>query len=330
MIDLFAITSMSDIMIDFVMRSRLKNKAIVFTTNTAVYDYLTRFMPVYFIGFDDRELNKDASFYNDFMPGNLKGIKMPGSDLEAWKVLSIDRFKFWYAPKSSRVHDLLVNVAWDRVFVSLDMGTPLINVIMATAKEKGRPCIAIKTEPIRTTEMLDMAPLFWFEQVVVDNEDEEKFLRSAGLRKKTKIFHLNRRTDGLAESPLRDALRERIGATEDEKVVGVLFDKRDEWQISVFVSAYFTQKGASSDFSQFFIVPVDRRSGELAKSSLPQFSHSAISTPEILQACDEIFAFRWDDIYCIGLPAPLKIIDYKGVNRARKIAPKPDVVMEVQ
>ena len=101
---LFYISSISDLMINTVLKHDLDNDSIlVLTTRGDVYTFVNQ------LGIDCLMLaqakqtsvrERDRMFRDMAMPGEFGESVFADTNLPIWQVLSIDRFKLWYAPHS--------------------------------------------------------------------------------------------------------------------------------------------------------------------------------------------------------------------------------------
>ncbi len=325
MTTLFIITSLSQNMIDIINVEKSKGEIIIITPNKDFYDsYQELFPEIIFVGIDANHdgSNDNAEFARQFMPGVIGDLRIPKSKLEVWKALSIDRLRFWYRGNAYKYKELLESIDWKLCYTSLDMGSVMPMHAMWIARNRtfmknDTRIVAVKTEPIRTPEILDLAPLFTFDGYVVDTAEEAQFLRDIGTREDAVIMVTGRGIPARRDGQLRDVFRKSMDVESDDLVLGILLDKRDEWQVASFLNEISSSKA----YKSFVIVPVDSRTKELMYDIVPESMAKYISPHAMLDACDEIVTFRWDDHYCYNLPAKLNIIDYRNVNRANELAP---------
>ena len=96
---------------------------------------------------------RDSLFKVLFMPGSALGIKLPTTDLEAWKMMSLDRFSFWFRPNSFEEYQYVMSLKWDVAIVPLDLHHPLP---WALARYSGKEVVAVQCGPVKTREMYDI------------------------------------------------------------------------------------------------------------------------------------------------------------------------------
>lgn len=117
---------------------------------------------------------RDGKFRELFMPGKFLNAKIPTTELEAWKMLSLDRFSFWFRPQAYEEYELVMALNWDRAIVPLDTHHPLPWTL---ARHSGREVTAIQCGPIRTREMYDiLKSAMPFSQVIFSNPADGDFV----------------------------------------------------------------------------------------------------------------------------------------------------------
>jgi hypothetical protein len=319
---LFLITSLSDLMIQYLLLENNNGDVLVVTPRQDVAKLLSEFGINTFFLSTDKYLDvkdRDREFKELAMPGVFSDTVFDGTDLPAWQVLSIDRLKFWYIPENEIFLDFIDSSNLDKVYVSFDIGSALPIPVMLLADKREAHCVAVKTEPIKTIEIFDMIPFLTFNEYLVNEKEDVRFLKNAGVQENITV--ISKGDLPKTEYPSKETLRETLGITPDITVSGIRFDKRDERQCRKALEIIKT-----NDNKKIvpFIFPVDDRSAELAPSSLYEYKEMIYIQyqPEMMAACDEIICFRWDDNYCLDLPIDPTIFDIHGINKAEFIAPK--------
>lgn len=325
MSSLFYISSMSPIMFDVMLREHLQSAGdiTVFTTREDVESVVRQLgIDAYLLSSSNKNVSirqRDELFFDAAMPGDFADTCFPNTDLPIWQVLGIDRLKFWYSPQNINYLSIIENTEWDRAYVSFDIGDAIPWAISKLAAEKDCPCIAVKTEPIRTIEVYDLRNAMSFSEYYVWNNDDVRFLNKlkvsgkitncnyAGIEKKTRFI------DG-------EMLKKTMGFSANQVITGILFDKRDERQCRRFLNIIKKQatKGA-----KVFLFPIDDRAKDLSSKIFHDFKDVFTLMPhkDMLSVCDEIVSFRWDDNYCIDLPMRPIVFDVHGINGSEIIAP---------
>jgi hypothetical protein len=319
---LFLITSLSDLMMELLLFEHSRGDVIVVTPRQDIVKLLSEFGIDLFFLSTDKYLGveeRDKRFKNLAMPGVFKDVVFGGTELPAWQVLSIDRLKFWYVPENEMYLDFIDSSDWDRVYVSFDIGSALPIPVMNLAEKRGAYSYAVKTEPIKTIEIFDIIPLLTFNEYLVDEQEDIRFLENAGAQ--GKIHKMGERDLPKTEFPSKQILRETLGISENVTLSGILFDKRDERQHRKMLSMIREQERLNV---MVFVFPVDTRSAELVSNVLHEYRDmiTVQSDPKMMAACDELVGARWDDNYCLDLPFDPVIFDIHGINKAEFIAPK--------
>ena len=309
---IFVITSVRQFAIDLILED--PHNSIVFTTDPNLYSGVVDLVScAHLLGaikhYGIRE--RDRKLFEDFMPGRMKGIDVPGSAFPAWRSLAIDRFKMWYSPGAHDVVEFINStVSPEQLFVSVDLGS--VYPVAVAMKARQSQVIGLATETLMTREFVDLSEFLPFSHYIVDHKEEEQFLNRV-LPEKTVE---NVTEDGAIEYPSRTGI-DKI-SPKNPGVAGIFFDARDEWQLRRFVSeTNFGENG----YPAVNVFPVSNRAKDLLISSFPNLI-GHLRNPKFIKDCDIVFSFRWDSNYCRSLPVPLTIIDYAGLNMAKTIAPE--------
>jgi hypothetical protein len=326
MTTLIIATSLSDLFVNEILleQTRTSGDTLIIATNADVNRILKEAgLPSQFISpnIDESWTERDTGFRDLCMPGVFGDAMFFGTKLPVHKVLSIDRLSFWYGGRNARqMCEWIDSLSWDKAIVSYDLSSHLPFYVMQSAN--GRECVAVQTTSIRTKETYDIASRLTFDSFVVRQEDAE-FLASAGYSRNVVAKSLFVKTEPIVESQGNDALRKGLGLTASDYVAGVVFDKRDEWQCRAFVNRYVSMPQRP----RLMFFTFDSRSNDLLPKCLaPYYDYIQIYDKQLIQACNEVIAFRWDD-YLAGIKE-VTIIDYHGINMAKQIAPSGTKVME--
>jgi hypothetical protein len=315
---LFIITTISQLMLDTLLHEQNESEVTVVTPyDNIAHDMFNLGISCFPIkqktmGISDM----DKMFAEEMLPGVMESYgNFPGTDLPVWKVLSLDRLKFWFDYGAKTNLEFIRSIEYDRVYVSLDLDNPYPWNIFPDDAEY----IAIKTNPIRTAEFVLYSPRFEFDEIWVDSREDEEFLKkirtktTVRVKEKEKTRIITRKQVKSQESGKLD-----LGFGSDSRVIGVMFDKRDEWQTRLFLSL--------NHGKNILLFPVDTRSRELARDVLHEYKFFIQSNEQVAYMCDEVVAFRWDDRYTPRKLSTFKIIDYGGMNMANVLAPDGIVV----
>ena len=328
MTTLIVATSLSDIFINEILleQTRTSGDTLIITTNADVNRTLKDIgLPSQFISsnIDESWTERDTGFRDLCMPGVFGDTMFFGTKLAVHKVLSIDRLSFWYGGRNAlQLCQWIDELSWDKAIVSYDLSSHLPFYVMQSANERSVECVAVQTTSIRTKETYDIASRLTFDTFVVRQEDEA-YLVSTGYKGSVVGKSLFVKTEPIVESRENDALRKGLGFSSDEHVVGVVFDKRDEWQCRTFLSRYVNM----SNRPQLMFFTFDGRSNDLLPKCLTPYYHFVkMYDRQLIDACNEVVAFRWDDY--LSSYENVTIIDYHGINKAKLLAPSKTKVYE--
>lgn len=232
---------------------------------------------------------RDQQFKEDLLPGILGEDTFPKTDLPLWKVLSLDRFKFWYNPGHAQWMEFIDSFGYHTAYISLDIGSTLPWIAFANADSWATEIIAVKTEPIRTAEMGDFVRNIFNVSFIVDSQEDEKFLKQSGANIVTVI---PAKAKAAAESPTKEESRKAFGMPLDGLIYGVLFDKRDEHSCRRWLAQNVGK-------TIILVFPADSRSSDLAPSVLYRYMDevSVMNNYDAMHACDSVVAFRFDEQY---------------------------------
>jgi len=317
---LFVITTISQLMVDTVIHEHNENDVTVVTPyNSVAQDMLNLGISCFLL--EEKIMGvseKDKIFADEMMPGTMMSFgNFPNTDLPVWEVLSLDRLKFWFDYGARDNLNFIGAIDYDRVYVSLDLDNPYPWNICPDDAEY----IAIKTNSIRTAEFALYSNRFEFDEIWVDSKEDEEFLQKLRVKTTVRVMEKEKTriiTRKRAESQESVSKKTALGLENDAPIIGVMFDKRDEWQTRLFFS--FNQD------KNIFLFPVDQRSRELVQDVLHGYRFFVQPNMDVLKMCDEVISFRWDDRYSPRDLKTFKIVDYGGINMASVLAPDGVVV----
>lgn len=307
---LFAITSINNNMLNLLLEERGKSDVVAVTTGPDIFELMKQYdIHCHLLVPQAVDVSlRDESFAALAMPGIFGDQVFGGTDLEIWKVLSIDRLKFWYSYSSIKMDDFIGHLDWDKAYVSLDLNDVLPWIVADVDKE----IIAVQAGPLKTREMLDMVKYLNFNKYIVSSEADKEFL----LKICPDATIETRIDDGKKEVEFHEKslLRKGLGISKNEQVVGLFFDRRDEWQCRKWLEE-------NAGRIKIFVVPTDNRSQELLYDVLHKYLPylTVYTNSSMLSACDNIVAFRFDENYVSDFKEQIMILDYGDVNRVREL-----------
>ena len=145
---LFCVTQLSDILVTELLFQNSRGLVTVVTDKPHIVDKFKE-LGIHSLLLRDRHMDiskQDKTFADLFMPGLLEDQSIEG--LPLWKVLSLDRLKFWFNPSSTENIEFLRSLSFDKVFISLDLHGTLPWIAMNIADDRDIECIAIQTTSI--------------------------------------------------------------------------------------------------------------------------------------------------------------------------------------
>lgn len=147
---------------------------------------------------------RDAGFSDDGMPGSLDDVMLIDG-LPAWKILSIDRLRFWYNPRHKHVFETLALIDFDELVVSFDITSMLPWIAAAIARERGVRVVGVKVDSLARREVVDYLRTSPLNELVVSTERERNMLLKMA-KSRTKITsiglapHKRQEVDGLVDA----------------------------------------------------------------------------------------------------------------------------------
>jgi hypothetical protein len=307
---LFAITSINGMMFELLLEEHSRNDVVVVTTRSEIFELVKQHgIHCHLLLPQSVDVSlRDESFAALAMPGIFENQVFEDTDLEIWKVLSLDRLKFWYSYLSIKIDDFIQHLDWDKAYVSLDLNDALPWI----AADEDREVIAAQTAPLKTRETLDMARYLNFSKYIVSSEADKEFLL-----KICPDAIIETRIDGgkkEVEFHEKSLLKKGLGIPENEPVFGLFFDRRDEWQCRKWLDE-------NAGRTKIFVVPTDNRSHELLYNVLHRYLPyiTIYTNASVLVACDSIVAFRFDEGYVSEFKERIMILDYGNINKVKEL-----------
>ena len=308
---LFCITSYNNIMYELVIEKSNLDTVVILTDRADVFAWgeTTSAHAIYNMQIPSLmdKVDEDELFANVALPGLFSGMTFDGTELPLDAVLSLDRLKFWFDANADRKVEYIDAFSPSEVYISSDLGSSLPWSAYLMAKAKDVPVTLVQTEDIRTLAFVDFIKLIDLESIIV-TPDNVEFVRGIC---KANVIIKGQQKDGAreAESLRKAELRKGFGIRSDEKVVGILFDKRDEWQCRRWLSENL---GAHATV---FVYPIDARSsalvGDVLRGYLPAITIT--NDANVLHVCNDIVSFR----YYHRRFTEFNVIysDYGGINK---------------
>lgn len=250
---------------------------------------------------DSSWAKRDTEFANLAMPGSLD-FNFKGTSLSAWKVLSLDRFSFWYRGRQAQLqYEAIMGLDWERGLVPLSLHHP---VPWRIARE--RQVMAVQVEALRTrawrdwlSKPLPFTKLFLWSQRDIDflkNFAGEMYICEAGDFPAGVPVDKNERLEA----------RKMLGISEFATVALVIFDSQTEWE---FRSTLPEIVQAYNHVLIFPLQPHDRRN----LSDLGVFGGNIriIESMSFEAAADEVITFRYEESLIRPRRVPIRVVDLK-------------------
>lgn len=262
----------------------------------------------------------NRAFHEQYMPGVLNELFIDSFPI--WKSLAIDRWRFWHNANCTQIIDNCSLIKYDELIISLDMHD--IGVWDVARSVSGIPVTAIKTHHLRTPEFLDFLLNVPVDNFVVSYSDEAEFIKTICPEKSVAIARGARSKREEVAFRKKQELRTGFELLNANSVIGVVYDKRDDWQ---FVRTFHSmiEQDVYRGFV-FIVLPYDKRSAELYYSCVPQWIKETVrmipvDSAGLLNMCDRIIVNRFDEEFLNNLPEniPVTIVDPFNLNLSQQL-----------
>ena len=261
------------------------------------------------LSISESQTERDRRFAELAMPGVFGDKKFPGTDLEVWKVMSMDRLSFWNGGiNSAKFVEIIELLDWDALITDVNIYSPLPFAALSISKSRGVRSVGVQSHTLRSKEFFDIAPFLDFDEMIV-YEGEEQLAKRTGAR----IIAGGAKNQKQIGAQSGQGLRSGFGIGSNTQVTGVIFDKRYEAQARMFLSSH---SGAVTVF-----LTVDNRSKELLYKCLPDANIRHIGF-DMLPMCNTVIAFGWHEELERVDPKRLTIIDLYGLSGAKDVVPQ--------
>lgn len=291
---LFIVTKSSELLLSHIVNTPADER-IVIADNKLAEPFLNigvQIVPI--IPRGTTTAQRDKSFYDIAMPGLFGDAVFPSTELPIWKVLGIDRLRFWYYPHDdiTKIMDMIV---FDELVVSFDLQSP---VIWQAVEHFGK-CDAVKVNSIMDRQHLDF--LKWYTNIRVlhvSHQYETQFLRKQKVRCK------------VIDAGLEPVARPRPAELR-EKTVGMYYDSRYDWKaLTMFMDMNIGKKTLVIGFP-------NNREWRKFLTTFPNFANN----PQVelqdaigLMKCEEILLPTYDENIVRQIPENIRIVYYDIAN----------------
>jgi hypothetical protein len=289
---LFIVTRSSELLLAEILRTPTSERIVI--ASAQLSDPFTKLgisiIPI--VSRSSTTAERDKSFNEIAMPGVLDGINIDTTSLPAWKVLGIDRLRFWYYPHND-ITSILDMINFDELIVSFDLHNP---VIWQAVEHVGK-ATAVKTSSILDRQHMDF--LRWYNKIslVVSHEQERQFLL------KNKIKKVVSAGLDVPTRPRPTELR--------KKTIGMYYDSRFDWKALVmFQSIELGDKKLVIGF------PNNTEWRKFMKTFPQLAQHEQIELQDAigLHNCEEVLLPTYDENLVRQFPENVKITYYDIAN----------------
>jgi hypothetical protein len=295
---LFVVTKSSELMLNEIVRTPPSERIVIANPNLAEPFLQIGVQIIPLVGRGTNTAERDAAFYEIAMPGVLGDTVIESTNLPAWKVLGIDRLRFWYTPHND-ITKIIDMIKFDELIVSFDLHSP---VIWQATEHVGK-ATAIKVSSILDRQHLDF--LKWYTKIktlVVSFDAEKQFLLSQKV--KPRVVSAGLEVPG---RPRKTDLR--------EKTVGMYYESRFDWKALVMMM--------SSDFGGKKLIIGFPNNTEWRKFSttFPNIvNHKNVELQDFagLLVCEEVLLPHYDESLIRQFPENIKIsfCDIANIEKA--------------
>jgi hypothetical protein len=244
--------------------------------------------------------SRDIGFSDLAMPGIQLDKPFGGTELPMWKVLSIDRYNFWYrGMQAKREFETVMSLKWDRGYVPLEMNHPLP---FALARYSNREVVGVQTSPIRNREWLDIISfgLYPFKTSIMYRIADLQFLQKRGISSTLQEFPDPIPNPVTPEE--KKAVRAGLGI--DGNIALVLFDSQTEWEFRMSLPFLL------ENYQRVLVYPVHHYDyANLQSLGVIGATIQMVDTLSVEPAADEAIIYRYDANLLIGRRIPVRVMD---------------------
>lgn len=291
---LFVVTKSSELLLSHVINTPADER-IVIADNRFAEPFLNigvQIVPI--VPRNTTTADRDKSFYTAAMPGLFGDTVFPSTELPVWKVLGIDRLRFWHYPHDD-ITKIMDMIKFDDLIVSFDLQSP---VVWQAVEHFGK-CDAIKVGSILDRQHLDF--LKWYDKVktlYVSYKEESLFLRKQKVKCK------------VVEQGLEPPRRPRPAELR-EKTVGMYYDSRFDWKAFVmFLDMNIGKKALVIGF------PNNREWRKFLTTFPDVAKNPRVELQDAigLMSCEEILLPTYDENIVRQIPENIRIVYYDIAN----------------
>jgi len=244
---------------------------------------------------------RDTEFAGYAMPGSLD-FEFQCTTLPAWKVLSLDRFSFWYRGRQARLeYEAVMGLNWDNAIVPLSLHHPLPWRI---AKDK--PVMAVQVEPLRTRAWRDwLSRPVPYTKVFVSSQRDADFIKQFYVGEIHLIPAGDNPVGTKVSADEKKEARKGLNISDGARVGLVLFDSQTEWEFRKHLGEIV------SVYNHLLIYPLTQNDRRNLRSIgvVNQANIRIVDSLAVEPAADEVIMFRYDDRVIPSRRVPVRIVD---------------------
>lgn len=269
-----------------ILQQYSKHNSLILTTSAETRNVLKQYCNVQFISVrkiqqnNDFWIKKDGSFFENFMPGILGEICYADTNLPVHKVISIDRLNMFYDFESYDIEKTLSLLNIDEILLPLNFFDIYTGIVINFALQNNIP--------IKYVDVIDHHSQEYFLALNALNPEFVFYTSSLADKSKTIngtcIDYFRTQISEIDKLIKKTNLRHKLRIDNDEKLVGIVYDKKFERKYNMFIQEIADDK--------VIFMATDERSKQLLNTCLQ------IDVPvygiEFVDACDEIIRFYED------------------------------------
>lgn len=276
MTDLFICSHLSELLLHELLQSR--RKVVVCFSDVARQLEELGISPIVLDQPPIEVPQRDRMFFEAAMPGKMGEEPFPGTELPAWKVLGIDRLRFWYNPNHERWGQIIDLIDFDRVFIPLALDASLPWLVAKRAKARKVPVTAVKVAPMLNNPTLDFlrSGQAAVQHVIVSSKEERAFFSKRVKKIKFKVSSSMDASHVQHRAPASDEVQ--------KDTLGIYFSPEYDWKFLAFFPGLQTPK-------QITICMKDLRAWDKFISTFPELSNNPeilLSDVVALAQCEEV------------------------------------------
>lgn len=231
MLTLFVVTKMSEMLVEHLV-SHTKPKIVIAPSNLVPEFAKIGISAIPVVGPSYTVAERDAAFAVDGLPGVLDGVDLIDG-LPAWKMLGIDRLRFWYNPTYKFILETFDTMDFTDLVITFDINSFVPWAAAAIARERGIGITGIKVDTLSRREIIDHLNSSPVDRFIVATEKERQMVMkmTSGMRH-TKVVSV-----GLPS-------HEREESDNLFDTTAILFESQHDWKFMQMMQQFLEIEGA--------------------------------------------------------------------------------------